>query len=60
MALPDPMNVEIISEDQKKAMVDQVRNIDWVFAKDKFDKDGKLNKYWIDYCAMNAFAVKVN
>lgn len=29
-----------------------------MFAKDKFDKDGNLNPYWIDYCAMNSFAVK--
>lgn len=32
--------------------------MDWVF--DEYNEDGEKNPYWIDYCAMNAFAVKHN
>lgn len=40
---PNPINYKDVTEDQKKAMVDSVKELDWVFAEAQFDEDGKQN-----------------
>jgi len=60
IAFPTPINSKDITEGQMKAMVDNVKDMDWVFAEDQFDSEGKQNSQWLDYCAMNAYGVKHN
>lgn len=58
IAWPNPITFKDVTEGQKDALVDKVKDLDWQY--DDYFENGDKNPRWLDYCALNAFAVKHN